>query len=172
MIDDQRGLTYQGTGARPYRWIAALTTHGVLLPDVDRLWAAWWSVNTAGRATAAVQYISSLMYPNKENPIFAPWTPDAGGGPPCLWEFGGHLYTHRWLDANVCFLRRILNVGEASEVLNRSVKLLVGEPEHAMGAEVQADLPLCDEVLAARCTELPHLLETTQEPGALLDWPK
>jgi hypothetical protein len=29
-IDDQRGLAYSGMGARPYRWIAALTTHGVL----------------------------------------------------------------------------------------------------------------------------------------------
>jgi hypothetical protein len=91
-IDDQRGLTYQGTGARPYRWIAALTTHGVLLPDVDRLWAAWWSVNTVGRAIAAVQYISSLMYPNKENPIFAPWTPDAKGAD--LRAFGNLVGTY------------------------------------------------------------------------------
>jgi hypothetical protein len=171
-IDDQRRLSYQGMGTRPYRWIAALTTHGVLLPDVDRLWTAWWSLSTVGRAIAVVQYISCLMYPNNENPIFAPWTRDAGGGPRCLWEFGGHLYTHRWLNANVRFIRGILNVGEASAVLNRSVEFLLGKPEHATAAQVQSDLPLCDEILAARCTALPHLLETTQEPGALLDWPK
>lgn len=63
-------------------------------------------------------------------------------------------------------------MGEASAVLNRSVEFLLGKPVHATAAQVQSDLPLCDEILAARCTALPHLLETTQEPGALLDWPK
>ena len=29
-IDEQRGLGYSGTVARPYRWIRAFTTHGVL----------------------------------------------------------------------------------------------------------------------------------------------
>lgn len=57
-IDDQRGLAYRGSGARPYRWITALATHGVLLPDVELLWAAWWSVDTVGRAVAVVQYVS------------------------------------------------------------------------------------------------------------------
>jgi len=37
-VDDQLGLAYQGSKARPYRWIGALTTYGVLLPDVDRVW--------------------------------------------------------------------------------------------------------------------------------------
>src|SRR5205823_5381620 len=51
-IDKQRGLSFVGMRARPYRWISALTTHGVLLPDIDRLWTAWWSFNTVGRAIA------------------------------------------------------------------------------------------------------------------------
>jgi hypothetical protein len=55
-IDAQRELNYKGKTARPYRWITALTTYGVLLPDVDRLWSAWWSVDTVGRAIGAVQY--------------------------------------------------------------------------------------------------------------------
>jgi len=66
-IDDQRGLTYGGIGARPYRWITALTTNGVLLPDVDQLWTVWWSIDTVGRAVAAAQYISCLMYGVNEN---------------------------------------------------------------------------------------------------------
>ena len=61
-IDDQRGLAYANSGTRPYRWIAALTTHGVLLPDIEPLWNEWWSVKTVGRAIAAVQYVSCLMY--------------------------------------------------------------------------------------------------------------
>jgi hypothetical protein len=169
-IDDQRGLTYQGTAARPYRWVTALTTHGVLLPDVNHLWTAWWSVDTVGRAIAAVQYVSCLMYPKNENPVFAPWTPNGGGGPPCLWELGGHLYEHRWLDVNVQFLKQVLNVRGTSDVLNRAVERLVDQPEYALAAEVQADLPLCVETLAARFAELPRLLETTEAPGKPLEW--
>jgi hypothetical protein len=169
-IDDQRGLTNSGMGARPYRWITALTTHGVLLPDVDQLWSAWWSINTVGRAVAAVQYISCLMYGANENPVFARWTPERGGGPPSLWEFGGHLYEHRWLEPNIRFLRRILNPQEVGDVLRLAVERLGGHPEHAVATEIEGDIPLCAETLAARCAELPRLLETSQQPAKLLEW--
>jgi hypothetical protein len=169
-IYDQRGLTYQGSRARPYRWFRALTTYGVLLPDVDRLWTAWWSLDTLGRAIAAVQYISCLMYSEYENPVFSPWTPDGGGGPPCVWEFEGHLYTHRRLEPNVNFLKGILTVQRVNEVLLKAVERLVGQPEHDAAAAVQEDFPLCTATLEARCAELPQLLETTQEPSATLAW--
>src|ERR1051325_10143518 len=32
-INDQRGLSFQGARVRPYGWVGALTTFGVLLPD-------------------------------------------------------------------------------------------------------------------------------------------
>lgn len=169
-IDDQRELAYQGSKARPYRWIQALTTYGVLLPDVESLWIAWWSLDTVGRAIAALQYISCLMYPENENPVFAPWTPNGGGGPPCLWEFEGHLYAHRWLKPNVAFLKRILKLGGVSEVINRAVDRLVGHLEHHVAVQIQADLPLLTATLQARCAELPQLLETTQEPGRSHAW--
>jgi hypothetical protein len=171
-IDDQRGLAYKGTGARPYRWVTALTTYGVILPDVDKLWNSWWSINTVGSAVAAVQYISCLIYGSNENPVFAPWTPDGGGGPPCLWEFGGHLYEHRWLEPNTRFLKQILNPQEINEVLSRAAERLGDQPESRVAAQVQEDLPLCSETLAARCAELPCLLETQREPSKLLEWTK
>lgn len=90
-IDDQRGLHFQGSRTRPYRWFREVATYGVILPDIERLWAPWWSIASVGRAIATVQYISCLMYSEHENPIFAPWTPNGGGGTPCLWEFEGHL---------------------------------------------------------------------------------
>jgi hypothetical protein len=99
------------------------------------------------------------MYRENENPVFAPWTPDGGGGPPCLWEFGGHLYEHRWLDPNVRFLRQTLNPQGVNGVLSRAVERLCGLPEHEVAAEVQSDIPLCAETLAARCAELPRLLD-------------
>ncbi len=169
-IDDQQGLAYNGAAARPYRWIGALTTHGVLLPDMQQLWDAWWSIDTVGRAVAAVQYTSSLMYATYENPVFAPWTPDRGGGPPCLWELEGHLYEHRWLELNVSFLRRVLNPQKVSDVLRLAVERLEGQPECEMAKEVLADVPLCAETLAARCIQLPVLLETPQQPATPLEW--
>lgn len=169
-IDDQRGLSYQGMNARPYRWTRALTTYGVLRPDIDRLWAAWWALGTIGRAVSAVQYISGLIYPNKANPVFAPWTRDEGGGPPSLWEFEGNLYSHRWLEPNVDFLRRTLNVPAVTDVLNRAVEALKGEPEHNVAARMLAEVPSRTVMLAARCTELPSLLATTQEARTLLEW--
>jgi hypothetical protein len=169
-IDDQRGLAFQGSRTRPYRWFGALTTYGVLRPDVDHLWTAWWSLNTIGRGVATVQYISCLMYPENENPVFAPWTPDRGGGPPCLWEFEGHLYNHRWQDPNVNFLNGMLTIQRVSDVLAKAVERLVGQPEHAAAAIVQQDFPLCTETLQARCTELPKLLATIQQSSTLLSW--
>jgi hypothetical protein len=169
-IDDQRGLAYGGMNARPYRWTRALTTYGVLLPDIDRLWTAWWTVSTIGRAVSSVQYISALMYPNDANPVFAPWTRDEGGGPPCLWDFEGNLYSHRWLEPNVDFLRRTLNVPAVTDVLNRAVEALKSEPEHDVAARMLAEVPSRTEMLAARCTELPRLLATRQEPSPMLEW--
>ena len=170
-IDDQRGLTFAGTGARPYRWIRALTTHGVLLPDIEPLWNDWWSVKTVGRAVAAVQYVSCLMYAENENPVFGPWTPERGGGPPCLWEFGGHLYAHRWLDENIRFLRQVLNPRGVVEVLRQAVHCLVEHPEYEIAAAIEADVPLCTDILAPRCAALSELLGTTSGPGRLLEWP-
>lgn len=169
-IDDQRGLAFQGMNARPYRWIGALTTYGVLLPDMEGLWATWWSLGTVGRAIAAAEYISCLMYPDNENPVFAPWTPKGGGGPPCLWEFEGHLYTHRWLPPNVEFLKRTLNARGVCDVLTCAVKCLFNQPEHNVAAQMLEDFPLCTDTLESRCAELPRLLETTQDPRKLFAW--
>ena len=171
-IDEQQGLEYVGKSARAYRWFEALTTYGVLLPDLDRLWTAWWSLESVGRAIALVQYLSCLMYGDNENPVFSPWTRDKGGGPPCLWQFSGFLYENRWLQPNVRFLRRVLNPGGLNDRLDQAVNRLINQPEHKMAAEIRNDLPLCAEVLAARCAELPTLLETIQQPGELLVWSK
>lgn len=169
-IYEQRGLSYEGANARPYRWMTAFTTYGVIQSDMEQLWTAWWSLEGVGSAVAAVQYVSCLMYPDNENPVFAPWTGDKGGGPPCLWEFGGHLYTNRWLEPNVEFLKRFLNPHSAISVLTKAVALLERQPEHKVAAEVSNDVPLCEETLRVRCAELPELLGTTQIPGKRLEW--
>jgi hypothetical protein len=169
-LDDQRALGYSGSGGRPYRWLRALTTYGVLVPDLELLWASWWALGTKGRAVSSVQYISALMYPNEANPVFAPWTREEGGGPPCLWEFEGHLYSHRWLEPNVDFLRRTLNVSAVTDVLDRAVEALKSDPEHEVAARMLAEVTTRTETLASRCTELPSLLATTQAANTMLEW--
>lgn len=168
-IDDQRGLAYRGMASRPYRWIGALTTYGVLLPDIEQLWNSWWSVETSGRAVAIVQYVSCLMYAANENPVFAAWTPDGGAGPPCLWGFEGHLYSHRWLDSNVSFLKRTLDRDRVTSVLIHAVEKLKNEPEHPTALGILEDVPLCSEILESRCSELPGTLEIMHE-SPKLDW--
>jgi hypothetical protein len=171
-IDDQRGLSFKGTKARPYRWIGALMTYGVVRPDIEKLWNGWCLLESVGRAVAAVQFISCLMYSEYENPVFAPWTSNEGGGPPVLWEFEGHLYTNRWMQSNVDFLRLTLTVSKVTEVLGRAVDRLTDQQEHDVAAGIRDDVPLCIETLEARCAELPQLLATTQEAGTLLEWSK
>ena len=171
-LDHQRGLAFQGADARPYRWFGALTTYGVLRPDLSRLWRPWWALDTIGRAIGAVQYISCLMYPEKENRVFAPWNPNHGGGPPCLWEFEGHLYAHSWLEPNVNFLKETLTVQSVGDLLLRAVERLLGQPEYAAAATVQKDFPLRVETVRTRCAELPQLLATVRKSGRELSWPE
>jgi hypothetical protein len=163
-IDDQRGLVFQGSAARPYRWIRAFTTYGVLLPDIEQLWVAWWSLNTIGQAVAVLQYTSCLMFPEDKNPVFSAWTPDRGGGPPCLWEFEGFLYAHRWLQPNIEFLKRTLSVETTSRALSRAVERLAGEPEQELATRMKVDFPLHQATVEARCSELPRLLQTRDAP--------
>jgi hypothetical protein len=165
-IDDQRGLVFHGSTARPYRWIRAFATYGVLLPDIDQIWVAWWSLSTIGQAVALLQYTSCLMFPENKNPVFPAWTRDSGGGPPCLWGFDG-LCTHRWLQQNIEFLKRTLSTETVTRALNRAEECLLGEPEHEVAVRMKDDFPVHQATVEARCSELPRLLQTKDAP---LNW--
>jgi hypothetical protein len=110
------------------------------------------------------------MYAESENPIFAPWTPNTGGGPPCLWQFEGHLYSHHWLQPNVDFLNKILTVQRVGDLLASAVQRLAGQPEYDIAKTVLDDFPLCDKILETRCAELPELLRTVQQSTTELSW--
>jgi hypothetical protein len=138
-MDRQEGLSYAGMRARPYRWVAAFTTYGVLFQGLDELWADGFSGITAGRAIAAVQYLSCLIYEDRDNAVFAPWTLDAGGGPPVLWNYAGHLYEHRWLPENVAFLRQTLSPSWVVATLRRAVARLADLEEEAVAKRVLDD---------------------------------
>jgi hypothetical protein len=105
-----------------------------------------------------------------DNPVFAPWTRDGGGGPPVLWEFAGHLYSHRWQEPNVQFLREALKPQAVVDALRGAVGQLESQPEHTVAAQVLSDATARDGILASRCDELPGILERTQDPGDLMEW--
>ncbi len=170
-IDDQKGLYFRGYQSRPFRWIRTITTYGVIAPDIERIWTPLWSVETVGRAIAAVQYISCLMYAKDENPVFAPYSREEGGGPPCLWAFDGHLYENRWQQSNVDFLEDLLKPERVSKVLSQAVDRLADQPEHDAAAKILADLPSCSRTLVDRCAMLPLLLQTPGQTMDSFDWP-
>jgi hypothetical protein len=169
-IDAQSGLEYQGSSAPPYRWIRAFTTHGVIFPDVSEVWTLLMHPETPGRAIAAVQYLSGLIYRADENPVFKPWTREGGGGPPDLWEFAGHLYGHRWRSENVEFLRQALTPDAVVATLRQAVDRLAGRGEAPVAARVLDRAQARDTVLRDRCEELPRLLETRQAAEDLFEW--
>jgi hypothetical protein len=157
-IDEQQGLSYSGMGARPYRWIHAHRSYGALFPQIDDLWAEWWSMSSRGRAVAAIQYVSCLVYGDNENPVFEAWTGDAGGGPPCLWEYSGHMYSHRWLEPNVRFLAGFLKPSNVLDHVRRAVAVLSATPEASIAEQVLRDALDRTAVLASRCAEPPKIL--------------
>jgi hypothetical protein len=132
------------------------------------LWTAWWSSGSVGRAIAIVQYASCLLYGATDSPVFTAWTRIGGGGPPALWEFAGHLYTHRWQEPNVSFLREALTPQAVLEVLRRAAVQLDGQPEHTLAAQVVKDATAREAI--SRCAELPRILERTQDPGDRIEW--
>lgn len=177
-IDAQERLRFEGYPATPYRWIRALMTYGVIAPDIERLWMDWWSISTSGRAIAAVQYISCLVYPKDLNPVFAPWTRERGGGPPCLWEFDGYLYESTWQIQNVEFLQKLLCdpnvvvsvVSRAVDRLSQHSGLQTAQRLLADSQSSSANLKLRSpaETLSDRLLVLPGILA---EPQNTYLWP-
>jgi hypothetical protein len=84
--------------------------------------------------------------------------------------FEGHLYTHRWLEPNVTFLKEALNVPEVTEALSRAVDRPIDHSEDKLAERIREDRPLLTDTLQARCAELPRLPEATQEPGRPHAW--
>ena len=169
-IDAQQTLSSKGSKAPAYAWFHALSTYGLLRPDIETLWSAWWSVGTVGRALAAAQYASCLIYDETANPVFDAWTREHGGGPPCLWHYRGHVLEERWRDANLEMLERTLTPDGVREVLDRSVARLVGHPLHDKVASIRFRLDARTETLANRCADVRRFLATPNEAEYSFQW--
>ena len=160
-IDAQESLRFEGYPAAPYRWIQALMTHGVIASDIEHLWMDWWSISTIGRAVAAVQYISCLVYPKNSNPVFAPHSRERGGGPPCLWEFDGYSNESNWKIQNVEFLQKLLrDPNVVFSVIRRAVDRLSQHSGFLTAQQLLADSQSSSASRKLRgavtCPHVPH----------------
>ena len=132
-IDAQQSLSFKGSKGSAYAWFHAVSTYGLLRADIEPLWSTWWAVETPGRALAAAQYASCLIYDETANPVFDAWTREHGGGPPCLWHYRGHVLEERWRDTNLEMLERTLTPEGVRDLLDRAVARLTRPPAARQG---------------------------------------
>lgn len=157
-LDAERGLTFAGSGASAFGWMSRLNSLGIVMPIIPRIWEAWWSLDTVGRAVAAIQYLSGFMYFDGENPIFKMWTPEKGGGGPYLWANDSCIFDAGWMPENVDYLADVLNAEFVEDQLKQAVAKLEGQPEHAKAQRLTEDIVDRRELVESRTAELPTLL--------------
>lgn len=167
-----RGLAFSGMleCTQIYAAVGAVVSYGTTFPDIGGLWEEWWKLDTPGLASSALCYASSLMYADDANPVFARWTCDRGGGPPCLWESESfNSWSELWLPENVAFLVHTLTVDYLGSKVAQAAALLAGEAEGAVAAQIHSDFAGAADLVALRIAELIRLLS---KPGAggRIDW--
>lgn len=153
-IDQEHDLAFSGMRATPYSWIYTIGTFGTAFPTIANLWNEWWSCRTVGRSCSVLQYASALMYPDDKNPIFSPWTPDAGGGAPVPWETDGHIFNESWLQENVDFLRSTLTLRYMRDAISAAAKTLREETDSVIPELMVADFDSRAAFLELRIEEL------------------
>jgi hypothetical protein len=157
-LDAERGFIHAGSKTPAYGWMGRFNSVGVVMPRIDLLWNPWWSLETPGRAVAALQYCSGLMYAEGINPLFAAWTAEDGGGGPYLWSNDSHIHDAGWMSENVDFLAATLTVEFVNDRVAAAVATLDSAPEREKARRLRDDLPACQNVIARRVAELPSLL--------------
>lgn len=167
-IDLERELAFSGMRASPYSWIYTIGTFGTAFPEISDLWEEWWSCPTIGRACGVLQYTSVLMYPDNKNPIFSPWTTDAGGGAPALWETDGHIFDQSWLPENVEFMRAILTPNYVRNSISKAASILRAESGSLIPQMMIADFDSASTFVELRIEELIQYLSLPL--GEVRDW--
>lgn len=164
-LDQERGFLYDGMDTPAYGWMFRLNSLGLISNELTELWREWWNVGTPGRAVAALQFCSGLMYFDGENPLFELWTCDRGGGGPYLWENDAFVYDRGWPSKNVDFVREFVTTQQVARVVQDATHILHGEPEETTASRIAADLGDRLELVESRVAELPELLGAKQAEG-------
>jgi len=167
-IEQERGLSFSGMRASPYSWIYTIGTFGAVFPTVSDLWKQWWNCSSVGRSCAVLQYASVLMYPDEKNPIFSPWTPDAGGGAPVPWESDGHIFDQSWLTENIHFLRATLTPSYVRDRVRAAAATLQAETDSLVPDLMVTDFESRSTFVELRIEELIQYL--SQPLGQVREW--
>ncbi len=139
-IDQERGFDCRGESARAHGWLMRFNSLGLIVPDIERIWAPWWTLEAPGQAVSILEYCSGLLYFEGENPLFGGWTPKHGGGGPYLAENDSQILDGGWLTANILFLAETLTPQYVERKVREAVRLLEGEPEHEEALAIEQGL--------------------------------
>ena len=126
-MSQETRLHFAGSQSSPYQWLHTLGSFCIVFPHLRGLWGKWWQIATPGYAVCVLQYVSCLMYRNDENPVFAPWTPGKGGGPPGLWENGSLSSDYGWRLENASFLAETLTLNFVKGKLQEAASQVGGK---------------------------------------------
>jgi hypothetical protein len=152
-----------------HNWFGFMASYGVFTEDIPTLWQGLWEMPTPGHAVAVVQYASCLICKEGDNPVFAPWRSDIGGGSPLLWDYNSMGFDERWKESNVSFLQGTLSVNYLQEHLMKAERIL---SDRYMNSQVQAvlsNLLKYPERAQGRCSALPKALSIPSSPEGI-EW--
>jgi hypothetical protein len=154
----ESSLPFERPQEAPYAWIAALATVGTAFPIIGELWSRWWDCADDGHARGVLQYLALLMYAEDDNPMYAPRTPEQGGGPPLPWEARGFVFDACWLPENIKFLRNTLNSQYARKSLLAACARLQGKDASGIAQRMLGDFDEARPRLELRIEELRYHL--------------
>lgn len=149
-LDSERETPQLKNGFPIFSWLARFNSLGVIVPNIAPIWNAWWSVETPGCAITAIQYCTSLMYFEGENPFFAEWD----GISPYLWHKDILVDTYGWIENNRHFLSTTLTVDFVNQKVIESKARLRENSIFEKIQQLEDDLPKCQEVIALQIDEL------------------
>ena len=157
-LDAEDSLGFAGSRASPHRWVHALGAFGLVFPEVEPLWTEWWQMKTLGHAVPAFQYAPALLYAEDKNPVFAPWTREKGGGPPCLWEHGCMIFDAGWREENIQFVRQTFSVEYFENRLRAAQNVIQNADARSVASRIPTEFPAQSTLLGLRLEQLPDLL--------------
>ena len=171
-LDHERGFPCLGHDAAAHQWIARFNSMGQIMPIQD-VWESWWKLDTPGRAVAALEYCSGVMYLKGTNPLFGTWTKTGGGGGPYLFANDSDLFEVCWTNENIEIVSAKLTVEFVNDRVVKAAERLTGEPESELAGKLRNDLFATQdgiptqEIIESRISELPLLLA---DPSATEWW--
>ncbi|WP_298861837.1 hypothetical protein [uncultured Gimesia sp.] len=148
-LDSEREIPQLQKGFPSLGWLGRFNSLGVIVPNIEPIWNAWWTVKTPGRAITAIQYCSSLMYFEGENPLFE----ECHGTGLCLCE-NDSLFDAFWSDKNIQFLSATLTVDFVNQKVADAIARLRKESNLKYAQQLEDDLPERQEVIALQIDDL------------------